>query len=407
MSVRTIASGADFGTNTFVFAVQITGLPSGSTQIPIFYCGNGGTGIGSNNTYLDLTYGADLGTGPLGFNVYGNDGTNPSRRGQAQIQTTDITKTYVFTLSFQYGLLLQSYTWDGSSLTGPANFSPGWTPSLLTQFSFGISPTYSTAPNFRLVSTAYYTENTYSHATDNIAALIASPNHHGVIPEGQTGYMPYTFGTTADYNSVFFTLTGTNYPDLAKDTGALFGTSSQQQIEFAAYYAPAAVACFTATSKILTPTGYKAATEFKNGDNVVTADGRVVPTTVYTTTVLATKETAPYLIPKNSLTQGTPAADMRLSPWHAIQLKKGQWMKPASAAELNPGTVTQYGIGETVTYYHLETPNYFTDNLVCDGTIVESFAGDQLKNVKHRMYTYNSTLKAYTRMASPKLALRK
>ena len=54
MSVRTIASGADFGTNTFVFAVQITGLPSGSTQIPIFYCGNGGTGIGSNNTYLDL-----------------------------------------------------------------------------------------------------------------------------------------------------------------------------------------------------------------------------------------------------------------------------------------------------------------------------------------------------------------
>jgi hypothetical protein len=110
----------------------------------------------------------------------------------------------------------------------------------------------------------------------------------------------------------------------------------------------------------------------------------------------ADKDSAPFFIPKNSISMGCPHADLRLSPWHAFQMKKGLWMKPMSALELGM-PVKQYDIGKSVTYYHFEAPDYFKDNFVCDGTVVESFGVLQTKDFKGRVYTYNSTLKGYTR----------
>jgi hypothetical protein len=79
-------------------------------------------------------------------------------------------------------------------------------------------------------------------------------------------------------------------------------------------------------------------------------------------------------------------------------MKKGLWMKPMSALELGM-PVQQYDLGKSVTYYHFEAPNFFKDNFVCDGTVVESFGGLQTKDMKGRVYTYNSALKGYTRAA--------
>jgi hypothetical protein len=79
-------------------------------------------------------------------------------------------------------------------------------------------------------------------------------------------------------------------------------------------------------------------------------------------------------------------------------MKKGLWMKPMSALELGM-PVQQYDLGKSVTYYHFEAPNFFKDNFVCDGTVVESFGGKQAKDFKGRVYTYNSVLKGYTRAA--------
>lgn len=158
------------------------------------------------------------------------------------------------------------------------------------------------------------------------------------------------------------------------------------------------VACFTSNSRLLTSSGYKSALDIQTGDLLMTADGRAAPVQAFTTSIVCNKETAPYLIPKHSLGHNVPTADLRLSPWHAIQLKKGLWMKPATAAKLGKG-VQQYGLGDTVVYYHFEAPNYFTDNFICDGTVVESFANNQLANSKTRVYRYNSKLEAYTRAA--------
>ena len=158
--------------------------------------------------------------------------------------------------------------------------------------------------------------------------------------------------------------------------------------------------CFVAASNILTPTGYKSAADIKNGDLLMTADGRQVPVKSYSFTVeKADKESAPFFIPKNSISMGCPHADLRLSPWHAFQMKKGLWMKPMSAFELGM-PVKQYDLGKPATYYHFEAPDYFKDNFVCEGTVVESFGGLQTKDMKGRVYTYNANLKGYTRAAA-------
>jgi hypothetical protein len=156
------------------------------------------------------------------------------------------------------------------------------------------------------------------------------------------------------------------------------------------------IACFPAGAHILTPSGYRCVEDIHTDDSVLTSDARIVPVKVFSTTVKTTHDTAPYLIPKSVF--GMPN-DLRLSPWHAFQIRKGLWMKPQTASELYKDVI-QYDCGETITYYHFEAPNYFTDNLVSEGSIVESFAANQLKGMTKSMYTYNSRLKGYTRLAS-------
>ena len=160
------------------------------------------------------------------------------------------------------------------------------------------------------------------------------------------------------------------------------------------------IPCFVAASNLLTPTGYKAVKDIKTGDLLMTADGRQVPVKSFSYTVKqADKDSAPFLIPANSLSPSCPKTDLKLSPWHAIQTKKGLWMKPMSALELGM-PVQQYDLGKSVTYYHFEAPNFFKDNFVCEGTVVESFGGLQTKDMKGRVYTYNANLNGYTRAAS-------
>ena len=145
---------------------------------------------------------------------------------------------------------------------------------------------------------------------------------------------------------------------------------------------------------IRTPAGEKAVELLRNGDIVVTADGRSVPVKVYSTTLnKTTKGTAPYLVPAHAFGRNSPPADIRLSPLHAFQIKKGLWMNSLYA---NNKAVQQYAVGEAITYYHVECPNFFRDNLLANGCVVESFAGRQVANPKN-IYTFNSRLGGFTR----------
>ena len=156
--------------------------------------------------------------------------------------------------------------------------------------------------------------------------------------------------------------------------------------------------CFPVGTRILTPTGYRTVETLKQGDLVLTAAGLSVPVTLYRSTIdVATRETAPFVIPAHSFGRNAPAAELRLSPLHAFQIKKGVWQ---SARHANNDKLYQYGIGEAVTYYHIECPNFFRDNLVVDGCVVESFAANQTKGMK-TIYTPSARLGGFTRVSGP------
>jgi hypothetical protein len=159
--------------------------------------------------------------------------------------------------------------------------------------------------------------------------------------------------------------------------------------------------CFPKGTRILTPTGYRTVETLRCGDLVLTADGRSVEVTVYYRSLQkTTKETAPYLIPAHTFGHNAPPADLRLSPLHAFQSKKSIWQIPKFCTK-----ATQFGIGEPITYYHLECPNFFRDNLVVDGCVVESFAGKQVP-VGLKIYTPSRRLDGYTRLSGAKFLVK-
>jgi hypothetical protein len=64
----------------------------------------------------------------------------------------------------------------------------------------------------------------------------------------------------------------------------------------------------------------------------------------------------------------------------------------------NPN-VQQYGIGKPVHYYHIECPNYFTDNIIAEGLVVESFRNGQISH--RQVYTWNEHSKGFIRKPEP------
>jgi hypothetical protein len=124
------------------------------------------------------------------------------------------------------------------------------------------------------------------------------------------------------------------------------------------------IPCIPAGQRILTPQGYKPVETLKQGDLIQTSDGRSVPVRLYSTTIeKTTEETAPIRI----------GAALLLSPMHAFKVNKRGWMIPKLAVLKNLYDAKQEPLGETITYYHVETANYLRDNLVVEGTVVEGY----------------------------------
>jgi len=163
------------------------------------------------------------------------------------------------------------------------------------------------------------------------------------------------------------------------------------------------VPCFPEGTRILTPLGYKPVETIENGYLVTTSNHKQVSVKVYKRTVhSADRSTAPYRIPKYCL-GSFPTADLRLSPHHAFRLQSDLWQIPEYAARQNK-QIRQYGIGKSVTYYHLECPNYFRDHLLVDGCVVESYGKNQVDPTVPT-YVYDSGRKGFVRTAKAKNAV--
>jgi hypothetical protein len=159
------------------------------------------------------------------------------------------------------------------------------------------------------------------------------------------------------------------------------------------------IPCFVAGTRILTPVGEKLVENLRTGDIVITADGRKAVATIYSTKIAkTTKENAPYLIPANTFRPHFPPQDICLSPKHAIQSGKGIWEIPQFAEGRFPA-VQKTRIGESVTYYHIELPNFFTDNLIANGSVCESL-GAKVQSALPKgqaLYSFNKKLNGFTR----------
>ena len=159
--------------------------------------------------------------------------------------------------------------------------------------------------------------------------------------------------------------------------------------------------CFPRGTPILTKEGYRPVETLTNEDTVQTADGRDVSIKLLHFTVAkANQQTAPYRIQAGALGHYYPPEDLCLSAIHAIQDSRGVWQMPKYLARHNP-LVQQYGLGESVEYFHIQCPNFFTDNLVVNGAIVESFKGRQ--GTHGVVYVWNKELNGFTRNEKEKI----
>jgi hypothetical protein len=172
----------------------------------------------------------------------------------------------------------------------------------------------------------------------------------------------------------------TNLPDEATDFVTVTGT-----------YIP----CFPKGTPILTHQGYRLVETLTNDDTVRTTDGRDVSIKLLHFTVgRADQTTAPYRIQAGALGHYYPPEDLCLSAIHAIQDSRGVWQMPKYLARHNP-MVQQYGLGQSVEYFHIECPNFFTDNLVVNGATVESFKNRQGSHGV--VYVWNKDLNGFVR----------
>jgi hypothetical protein len=276
--------------------------------------------------------------------------------------------------------------------------APGLDPASITQLEV-IVPNTDNTLIIPKVGNAYFplvADNTY------FAVNTSGPKHSVVtrkILYDGAGKMYIGPSTTTTDRTPLDTSTATAYPAGAT---VLWTSGFKFKIPLLGGFATAEdnVPCFPAGTRLLTAAGYKAVETLLKSDRIVTADGRSVPFTLYSRVVdKTTAATAPYHIPAGTF--GNKA--ITLSPLHAIQSSKGVWQIPYLAAKKFAG-IRQVNLGERVEYFHVELPNFFTDNIVAEGNVVESFAGKQTHGIK-TIYTPNARLQGYTRISPSKKTL--
>jgi Hint domain len=171
------------------------------------------------------------------------------------------------------------------------------------------------------------------------------------------------------------------------------------------------VPCLPTGQRIMTPAGWRAVEELRTGDLVVTDRGVAVPAKIHSTKTLTTSKNAPITIAAGALGRNYPKAPIRLSPLHAVRLSKGIWEFPQNMLRRGWAGVTQDAPGQSVTYYHVELPNFLRDNLVLEGgAVAESYGKPYVKAhglLGKKLYTYSERLGGYTRMAEGSVAAAK
>lgn len=148
------------------------------------------------------------------------------------------------------------------------------------------------------------------------------------------------------------------------------------------------VPCLTNTCNVLTPSGYRNVSEIKQGDFVTTCDNRLVEVQRVLTSTVSTKYIKPRLIKAHQFGKNQPIIDTHISDWHAYQ-EQGMWKLPKKSK------LPKEWSEDKVTFYHLELPDYYNDNLVVNGLVMEAWDGKMPQEI--REYFWKKIGKKYVR----------
>lgn len=140
------------------------------------------------------------------------------------------------------------------------------------------------------------------------------------------------------------------------------------------------VPCFLEGTKILTSRGYKNVESLSSKDKLLNDKGQMIQCVEVKSFVQKYDgKTFPYVVPKGALmNNGTKCQmDLYLSPMHCIYNSRTNKFIPACVSGL-PQDKT---VVKSYKYYHVITPNYFTDVIIANGIPCESYSEQTLKYI--------------------------
>jgi hypothetical protein len=136
-------------------------------------------------------------------------------------------------------------------------------------------------------------------------------------------------------------------------------------------------ACFTAGTRIATPTGERDVAALRIGDRVVTHTGAAKPVkwigrrTYPAAQVAANPQLRPVLIRRDAIGAGMPHRDLTVSAMHCLYID--DLMIPA-ATLINGTSIARCDAPDPVTYFHIELADH--DVIFAEGAPTETFIDD-------------------------------
>jgi hypothetical protein len=136
------------------------------------------------------------------------------------------------------------------------------------------------------------------------------------------------------------------------------------------------VPCILSGNFIKTPDGEILIDDLKENDLIITDDNRIVPIIkiIKYNVENPCNEAYPICIPENFFNLSVPNKNTFISQNHAIKLNEKYWI-------YGHHHIHYFNIYKiSPTYFHILLPNYFTDNLIVNNLIVESWSGYLIEN---------------------------
>ena len=237
----------------------------------------------------------------------------------------------------------------------------------------GSNPDYYASPN---LDTSQFTGGmSLGQPVDQITVNNLSTDPNSYITVGFA--LPVT--QTGSNNSLVM---GNTYNFLVKN---IVNSSPTTLVETTA----APLTCLYEDTEVLTPFGYVSVKQLREGDEIITSDGRTSQIVKLSISKFgASSITSPVVIKANSIAENYPPKDCRISKYHMIQFN-GEWIAPCKNEHIFKADESI----RSIRYYHIQLENFKTDHLVINGgLVVESLGNGQEDNCAEWEFRCNNSI---------------